>query len=100
MKELKRTSQIVLKLLKEDVLTRKDDNYLIKRVNETIVPGSSEMTLNQVLGLITQKQLPCFESIRRSRQKMQEKYSELNDIDTVIHRTDKEEEYREFVRCK
>ena len=100
MSELKRTSQIVLKLLKEDVLTRKDDNYLIKRVNETIIPGSSEMTLNQVLGLITQKQLPCFESIRRSRQKMQEKYSELNDIDTVIYRTDKEEEYREFARWK
>lgn len=100
MKELKRTSQIVLKLLKEDVLTRKDDNYLIKRVNETIIPGSSEMTLNQVLGLITQKQLPCFESIRRSRQKMQEKYSELNDIDTVIYRIDKEEEYREFARWK
>lgn len=100
MSELKRTSQIVLKLLKEDVLTRKDDNYLIKRVNETIIPGSSEMTLNQVLGLITQKQLPCFESIRRSRQKMQEKYSELNDIDTVIYRIDKEEEYREFARWK
>ena len=100
MKELKRTSQIVLKLLKEDELTRKDDNYLIKRVNETLIPGSSEMTLNQVLGLIIQKQLPCFESIRRSRQKMQEKYPELNDIDTVIHRADKEEEYREFARCK
>jgi hypothetical protein len=73
---------------------------LIKRVNETIIPGSSEMTLNQVLGLIVQKQLPCFESIRRSRQKLQEKYPELNDIETAIHRADKEEEYREFVRCE
>lgn len=100
MKELKRTSQIVLKLLKEDVLTRKDDNYLIKRVNEILIPGSSEMTLNRVLGLINQKQLPCFESIRRARQKMQELHPELNEIDTVIHRADKEEEYREFARCK
>lgn len=100
MSELKKTSHIVLKLLKEDELTRKDDNYLIKRVNETIMPGSSEMTLNQVLGLIVQKQLPCFESIRRSRQKLQEKYPELNDIETAIHRADKEEEYREFVRCE
>lgn len=100
MKELKKTSYIVLKLLKEDELTRKDDNYLIKRVNDTIIPGSSEMTLNQVLGLITQKQLPCFESIRRARQKMQELHPELNDIDTATHRADKEEEYKEFARCK
>lgn len=99
MEELKKTSKIVLKLLREDILTRKDDNYLIKKVHETIIPGASEMTLNQVLGLITQKQLPCFESIRRARQKMQEKYPELTEVDTMIHRLDKEKEYREFVRC-
>ena len=96
--ELKRTSTIVLKILKEDIRARKDDNYLIKRVHEVIMPGASEMTLNQVLGLITQKQLPCFESIRRTRQKAQVDHPELNDVDTLIHRADKEEEYREFAR--
>lgn len=99
MNELKRTSEIVLRLLKEDILTRKDDNYLIKRVHEEIIPRASDMTLNQVLGLINQKQLPCFESIRRARQKAQEKYPELTDVETMIHRLDKEQEYREFVRC-
>lgn len=99
MEELKKTSHIVLKLLREDILTRKDDNYLIKRVHETIIPGASDMTLNQVLGLITQKQLPGFECIRRTRQKMQEKYPELTDVTTMIHRSDKEQEYIEFVRC-
>lgn len=99
MEELKRTSTIVLKILKEDVLSRKDDNYLIKRVHEAVVPGASEMTLNQVLGMITRKELPCFESIRRSRQKMQEKYPELTDVTTMIHRLDKEQEYREYARC-
>lgn len=97
MKELMRTSHIVLKILKEDVLARKDDNYLIKRVHEVIMPGASEMTLNQVLGLITQKQLPRFESIRRTRQKAQADYPELNDVDTLTHRADKEE-YRKFAR--
>lgn len=96
--ELKRTSEIVLRLLREDILTRKDDNYLIKRVHNIIIPGASEMTLNQVLGMITQKQLPGFECIRRTRQKMQEKYPELTEVDTMIHRLDKEKEYREFVR--
>jgi predicted transcriptional regulator len=99
MEELKKTSQIVLKLLREDILTRKDDNYLIKRVHESIIPGASDMTLNQVLGLITRKELPCFESIRRARQKVQEKYPELTDVTTMIHRADKEQEYIEFVRC-
>lgn len=99
MEELKKTSHIVLKLLREDILTRKDDNYLIKRVHETIIPGASDMTLNQVLGLITRKELPCFESIRRARQKVQEKYPELTDVTTMIHRLDKEQEYIEFVRC-
>lgn len=99
MEELKQTSTIVLKILKEDVRARKDDNYLIKRVHDTVIPGASEMTLNQVLGMITRKELPCFESIRRSRQKMQEKYPELTDVTTMIHRTDKEQEYIEFVRC-
>lgn len=98
MSELKRTSEIVYKLLKENTLARKDDNYLIKKVHEEIIPGASDMTLNQVLGLITQKRLPGFETIRRSRQKIQEKYPELNDVKTMIHRCDKEKEYREFAR--
>ena len=98
MSELKRTSTIVLKILKEDIRARKDDNYLIKRVHEVVLPGASELTLNQVLGLITRKELPCFESIRRARQKVQEKHLELTDVDTMIHRIDKEEEYREFAR--
>lgn len=98
MKELKRTSNIVLKILKEDIRARKDDNYLIKRVHEVVLPGASELTLNQVLGLITRKELPCFESIRRARQKAQEKHPELIDVDVMIHRIDKEEEYIEFAR--
>lgn len=96
MEELKQTSAIVLKILKEDVSARKDDNYLIKRVHDTVIPGASEMTLNQVLGLITRKELPCFESVRRARQKVQEKYPELIEVKTMIHRLDKEQEYREF----
>lgn len=98
MSELKRTSTIVLKILKEDIRARKDDNYLIKRVHEVVLPGASELTLNQVLGLITRKELPCFESIRRARQKAQEKHPELTDVDAMIHRIDKEEEYIEFAR--
>ena len=98
MSELKRTSTIVLKILKEDIRARKDDNYLIKRVHEVVLPGASELTLNQVLGLITRKELPCFESIRRARQKAQEKHPELTDVDVMIHRIDKETEYIEFAR--
>ena len=98
MSELKRTSTIVLKILKEDIRARKDDNYLIKRVHEIVLPGASELTLNQVLGLITRKELPCFESIRRARQKAQEKHPELTDVDVMIHRIDKETEYIEFAR--
>ena len=99
MEELKRTSTIVLKILKEDVLSRKDDNYLIKRVHDTVIPRASEMTLNQVLGLITRKELPCFESIRRTRQKIQKDHPELTDVTTMKHRLDKEQEYREYARC-
>lgn len=95
---LKKTSEIVYELLKESVLARKDDNYLIKKVHEEILPGASNMTLNQILELITQKRLPGFETIRRSRQKLQEKFPELNDANTKIHRLDKQKEYRDFSR--
>jgi hypothetical protein len=99
MEELKRTSTIVLKILKEDVSARKDDNYLIKRVHDTVIPGASEMTLNQVLGLITRKELPCFESIRRSRQKIQEHHPELCGTDEVEgQRVLNEERVREYAR--
>lgn len=98
MSTLKKTIEIVLKILKEDRLARKDDNYLIKRVHETVLPGASEMTLNEILALITMKKLPCFESIRRSRQKIQEKFPELNDVNAIMHRSDKEREYRNFLR--
>lgn len=97
MSELKRTSTIVLKILKEDEHAREDDLYLFERVLDNFIPDASK-SVRGIHELMRLKKLPAWETMRRSRQKMQADYPELNDVDVMIHRIDKEAEYIEFAR--
>lgn len=99
MEQLKKISKIVLKILKEDELARKDDMHLFLRVHETLIPSIGNYNTKTVLDLIRQKKLPSWESMRRARQKMQEKYPELRDEETAKYRYLEEEKYKKFVRC-
>ena len=97
MKELKRTSTIVLKILKEDENSRKDDLYLYEETLDSIIPGISEW-VKKIHNLMRAKRLPTWETMRRTRQKVQAYYPELKDKRTAKCRADKEKEYREFAR--
>lgn len=96
-KELKRTSTIVLKILKEDEHAREDDFYLFEKVLEHFIPGISRY-IRWIHNSMRLKKLPTWETMRRSRQKMQKDHPELKDVETMIHRAEKEEEVLEFVR--
>lgn len=99
MEQLMKTANIILKILKEDELARKDDMHLFLRVHETLMPNISNYNTKTVLDLIRRKKLPSWESMSRARRKMQEKYPELRDTETAGFRYAEEEKYREFARC-
>lgn len=99
MEQLMKTANIILKILKEDELARKDDMHLFLRVHETLMPNISNYSTKTVLDLIRRKKLPSWESMSRARRKMQEKYPELRDTETAGFRYSEEEKYREFARC-
>ena len=99
MEELKKISKIVLKILQEDELARKDDMHLFLRVHETIIPNVCNYNTKVVLDLIRQKRLPSWESRSRARRTVQEKHPELKDEETAHYRKLEEEKYKEFARC-
>ena len=99
MEELKRISQIILTILKEDELARKDDMHLFLRVHETLMPNICNYNTKVVLDLIRKKKLPSWESMSRARRKIQEKHPELRDEKISRFRYEEEEKYREFARC-
>lgn len=71
MSKLKKIEPIVRKVLEEQELTRSDDFLLVAKVYYRLVPECVNMPFGVVmLGHKTLK-LPYFETIRRTRQKLQ-----------------------------
>jgi hypothetical protein len=99
MEELKKISKIVLKILKEDEVARKNEMHLYLRVHETLYPGIKDMALHEILDLMHLGKIPNWESIGRARRKVQQKHPELKDKETAHYRELEEEKYKEFTRC-
>ena len=97
MEELKRTSKLVLKILREDNKAREDDLYLYEQTLDMFIPGISKR-VKLIHDLMRHKRLPRWETMRRARQKVQADNPKLTNVDTMIHRLDKEKEYVEFAR--
>ena len=99
MSDLKRTSVIVKKLLEEKKETRESDMLLYVEVCRTLCPESLEHPMWYVLLHLKEFGLPNTETVRRSRQKMQEKYPELASSARVQRmRAEREERFRAFAR--
>ena len=103
MQDLYRVSDLVRFYLTVDHKTRNDDNYLYfvicrDRLREKGVDISDISFMD---GLLMRQELdiPPFESVRRTRQKLQEKYPEFS-ADGVVSkaRAKKEKEYRKFAK--
>lgn len=97
MKELISIYNLVKEILTADVTARNSDVYLIEKVDERLYPGITEMPYGFVLENRKLFGLPSFETIRRSRQKVQHDYPKLQaDKDVKGERAKLEAEYFDF----
>lgn len=98
-KELKTTTKLVKEALTNFPATRNSDDILYVKVCETINPISVNLTFKDMLLKRKEWGLPAFESVRRTRQKVQAENPELGANSTVEgYRVLNEEAYREYAR--
>ncbi len=103
MTELKKVSHIVKAILTEDAQTRNSDSYLYLKVLEYIAEKNDidlhSLTVPAFLTSMKVLRFPCFETVRRSRQKVQQTYPHLSACTEVEeYRAVNEEIFREFAR--
>lgn len=68
---------IVKKVLAEKPYTREDDFALVYEVFKEFLPNIDELSFQDVMFNHKEYGLPYFESVRRTRPKLQNKYPEL-----------------------
>lgn len=93
--KLRKLADIVKEILEQDELARTDDCYLMLKVLEITHPNEVGKAFSEVM-LNAKRNKINFESIRRCRQKVQEKYPELKDIVVTEKRGEEIGEYRQF----
>lgn len=103
MNELKKTSHIVKAILEEDVQARNSDSYLYLKVLDHIANRESiflaGMPVPYFLENMHNLGFPPFESVRRTRQKIQADFPALAACEKVAAmRKENEAEYRAFAR--
>lgn len=99
MNQLQQTSKLVKQILIEDEHARSSDMYLYLKVCKRLNPSALFKPFMAVVAHLKDHNLPPFETVRRARQKIQEKCPELSAVDEVENaRAELETEYREFAR--
>ena len=103
MNDLKTTTQLVKAILEQDERTRNSDSFLYLKVLEYIAgqKGINLWGISIPVFLISMKDqgFPPFESVRRSRQKIQATFPELAACDKVKGmRMVNESEFRHYAR--
>lgn len=83
MKQIKKTSDLVKEILEEVPEARNSDMYLYYMVCLKINTKVLGFPFSQVILNLKAFNLPPFESVRRSRQKIQQYYPELAGTDEV-----------------
>lgn len=101
MKDLKQTSKLVKMILEEDKKARNSDQYLYLKVLKYIEAlydiNISNMTVEHFLANTPDLPCPNFETVRRTRQKVQAQFPELAANRRVAAaRAENEEVFREF----
>lgn len=103
MNDLKNVTKLVKNTLINHPKTRNSDNYLYyvicKQRLDSIGINIDKISLSQALLYRKEYNLPPFESVRRTRQKVQEHHPELCGTDEVEEaRAYMEEEYQDYAR--
>lgn len=101
--ELKSTKLIVKTILEQDQRARNSDSFLymkvLKHLDETFGSNLSRMTVDCFLVNMGSLKAPSFETVRRTRQKLQAEFPELSANKKVTeHRAENEEAFRDFAR--
>lgn len=85
---------VVLSILQKDVKARKDDDHLFVEVVRVKAPS---LVYTPLAIAMSDENIPCFETVRRSRQWCQRHFPELRPSENVqVLRELKEKEYKEF----
>lgn len=100
MSNLYKTKNIVSIVLLENESARNDDNLLYKEVCKKIQPNIGRLCFDTVLNNMDRLKIPHFETVRRTRQKLQEENPEIYGCNIFVkkQREKKEKEFREFAR--
>lgn len=92
------TKALVKQVLEENEKARNSDNELYVEVCYRVNPYALTVPFAEVIGNLDKYGLPPFESVRRSRQKLQEQCPDLRPCDDVaLFRAENEMAYKEFV---
>lgn len=102
-RELYTTTELVRELLTNEPKTRNSDNYLYLRVLQTVGRKKgidiNNMSVVRFFHCLNNYGFPAFETVRRTRQKLQEHNAELAGSEEVeAQRALNEETFIEFVR--
>lgn len=98
MAKLYTMENIVLEILIEYPLARKDDYFLLCMVCEKTRKEILSVPLGVALANHKTLHFPNWETVTRVRRKLQEKHPELVDPETAKKRHKEETEYREYAK--
>lgn len=103
MTDLKNTTELVKAILEENEQARNSDNFLYLKVLERIGAEKGYFLQNMsVINFLVNMEMygfPPFESVRRTRQKIQQHHPELASSDRIAaFRADNEAAFREYAR--
>lgn len=91
---MKDLNELVKRILAEHKEARDDDFKVIGYVIKTLKPEAMQLTFGQALWNHSKLDLPSFESIRRTRQKIQHDHPELRG-ELYLKRMEKQTEFIE-----
>lgn len=98
-KELNQTQVIVKDILMNYPIARDSDMYLYLRVVKRLNPAAVNKPFSEVVLNLEELGLPCFETVRRTRQKLQAEFLNLRGSDRIRSlRSVNEEVFKEFAR--
>ena len=98
-RELVKTNDLVKDILVRFPDTRDSDMYLYYKVVNELNPQAVSMPFGSVLLRLDELGLPCFETVRRTRQKIQAEHPDLKGSVVVQSlRSVNEEIFKEYAR--
>ena len=83
MKDIRRIDKIVRHILTTVPETRNSDDMLWLKTVKMMSPAAANLPFQDVMCRRKELGVPCFESVRRTRQKLQAQYKELRATETV-----------------